>query len=427
MKNFLLIMVALLFISGAAFSQNINGRFSSSVYAFERFDTVQSSQNHLRAYEMLNLNINQDKFSIKTYMNLESDLSQKMESDPRLRFYNLYLEGRNLFDFFTFKLGRQPIFNSIGGGLMDGINADFKYNDFKLNAFYGSNVPAYQKLKVNDDWENDYLWGAKLSTNYFDNLQVDVSYIKKNYKAQEFNAVRLDEELNPIQTLIRNKSNTYEFVSGEISYDMKKIFSVNTRYDYDLNFEKTSKVEFNGRYEQIDNLGINFYYNYREPRINYNSIFSVFDFGSNREYELGADYAINKVFTVIGKFGLVNYGGDNSQRLTVGANTNLGSLTYRKNFGYAGELDAVSLYTAHTFLEGLLTPSLGLSYTKYKLSKYDEESNDLVSALLGLNYRPIRSLSFDLQGQYLNNKIYKDDYRVFLKLNYWFNTNLNLL
>jgi hypothetical protein len=32
-----------------------------------------------------------------------------------------------------------------------------------------------------------------------------------------------------------------------------------------------------------------------------------------------------------------------------------------------------------------------------------------------------------LQGQYMNNKIYKDDYRFFLKLNYWFNTNLNLM
>jgi len=34
-------------------------------------------------------------------------------------------------------------------------------------------------------------------------------------------------------------------------------------------------------------------------------------------------------------------------------------------------------------------------------------------------------LSFDIQGQYLNNKIYKDDWRLFFKLNFWFNTIFN--
>ena len=31
---------------------------------------------------------------------------------------------------------------------------------------------------------------------------------------------------------------------------------------------------------------------------------------------------------------------------------------------------------------------------------------------------------FDLQLQYLNNKIYNNDVRFLFKLNYWFNTNI---
>jgi hypothetical protein len=85
-------------------------------------------------------------------------------------------------------------------------------------------------------------------------------------------------------------------------------------------------------------------------------------------------------------------------------------------------MDAISLYTAHSFFQGYLTPSIGISYTSYKLSK-DSETNDLVSLLAGINVRPYKSLSFDLQGQYMDNKIYRNDFRFFLKANYWFNTN----
>jgi len=87
-------------------------------------------------------------------------------------------------------------------------------------------------------------------------------------------------------------------------------------------------------------------------------------------------------------------------------------------------MNAISLYTAHTILEGLFTPSIGLSYTSYKLDKNDP-SNELLSVLAGTNFRPFRTLSFDIQGQFLNNKIYKDDWRLFFKLNFWFNTIFN--
>jgi hypothetical protein len=160
--------------------------------------------------------------------------------------------------------------------------------------------------------------------------------------------------------------------------------------------------------------------------IRYNSIFSVFDFGNTWEIEGGADYKFSRYITALAKYGNVSYrDGATSQRITAGVNSLFGSLVYRKTLGDAGELDALSLYIAHSFLEGLITPSVGLSFTNYRLSA-DAPKNDLLSLLAGVNIRPWRELSFDLQGQYLNNKIYKNDLRMFLKINYWFNTNLNL-
>jgi lipopolysaccharide assembly outer membrane protein LptD (OstA) len=228
--------------------------------------------------------------------------------------------------------------------------------------------------------------------------------------------------MNPIQVLIQHNSNQYNYGSAEIYYDLKNLFDLNAKYDYDFNFSTTSKFEFNADYKQLDNLKLNLYYNYRQPRINYNSIFSVFDYGNSQELEFGADYTINKHLTLTGKVGDVIYKDDNSQRVTVGLNTTLGSLTYLKNLGYSGEMDAISLYAAHSFFTGLITPSLGVSYTSYKLSR-DAEKNNLTSFLAGVNVRPYRTLSFDLQGQYMDNKIYKNDFRFFLKLNYWFNHN----
>ena len=90
------IALSLFFIS--TYAQNINGRFSSAIYSFERFDTVNVSNTYFRAYEMLSLNFNKDNYSLRTYLNLGTDLSQDLTYDPRLRFYNLYFEARKVFD-----------------------------------------------------------------------------------------------------------------------------------------------------------------------------------------------------------------------------------------------------------------------------------------------------------------------------------------
>lgn len=427
MKIIFTLTAFLILYTSALQAQNINGRFSSSVYTFERFDTADVSNTYIRSFQMLALNINQDNYSLRTSLNFENDLSKEIKDDPRLRFYNLYFEARNLFVVATIKLGRQPIFNSVVGGLFDGVHLDLRRWDVKLTAFYGGNVPAYQKLELIGDWEENNILGGKISTTALQDFQFGVGYVKKNFKPQEYWASRLDADLNPIQVLVRNNSTQFEFITGDVSYYLERIFSADVRYDYDINFEKTSRVEFNGRYEQIEDLGINIYYNYREPRIRYNSIFSVFDYGNTQEIEIGADYRIDKNFTAIGRFGNVSYRDDEtSQRITAGLATRWGTVNYRKNLGYAGELDAVSLYSAYSFLEGLLTPSIGIAFTNYKLAK-DSEKNNLTTLLAGVNVRPYRFLSFDLQGQYMDNKIYKNDFRLFFKVNYWFNTNLNLM
>jgi hypothetical protein len=428
MKKLLLILILLIGNLSFVYSQNFNGRLSSSVYTFERYDSADNSTTYARTFQMLTLNLGKQNVWLRSYMNFEGDLLEHASQidNPRVRLYNLYLDVRDLWGAVFFKLGRQPVFNGLAGGVFDGGTLGFNYQGYKFMVYYGGNVPAYQDFDITDDLSNDYITGGEFTVYALTNWRFAAKYVNKNFQNPSYDAVRLDPNLNPIDVIIANESNKYEYASAEVSYDMPKIFRVDGRYNYDLTFETTSKVELSGRYEQVKNLGLSLYYNYREPRIRYNSIFSVFDYGNTWEIEGGIDYRIMNRYTLIGKFANVSYKDDTSQRLTLGVSSPYGGLTARKGFGYAGELDAISVYGAYGILKGLITPTLGLSFTSYKLSE-TAPTNEIVSLMAGTNVRPWRTFSFDIQGQYLNNKIYRDDWRLFLKLNYWFNTNFDLL
>jgi len=221
-KLFVLIFLLLnIFIT----AQNMNGRLSSAVYAFERYDTLESF-NYARTFQTLAFNINYGKFSMRTRFNYETDLSQDLIQDSKMRFYNLYIEGRNLFNFFSFKLGRISLFNTIASGTYDGGNIKFYHKGYALSFYGGGNVPAYQKLDVTDDFKNDYVFGGKLDITELRNFRFVLSYIDKNYQFVDYTTIRLDENNNPMEYEIANRSNQYTYASGEISYYMKNVFNV---------------------------------------------------------------------------------------------------------------------------------------------------------------------------------------------------------
>ena len=144
-------------------AQNINGRISSSIYAFERASSLSESDMFLRGYETLTLNVNHGKYSLRTRMNLETNFGDQLKNDPRFRLYNLYFEARKILNVATIKLGRQPIFNQVAGGLFDGANVRLNFYDFTLQGYFGGNVPAYQDVDITDDWKNNRILGGKIT------------------------------------------------------------------------------------------------------------------------------------------------------------------------------------------------------------------------------------------------------------------------
>ena len=74
-------------------AQNINGRITSSLYAFERAQSIDNSDMFLRAYETLTLNVNEGNYSLKSRLNFETNFSNALDNDPRLRVYNLFFQA----------------------------------------------------------------------------------------------------------------------------------------------------------------------------------------------------------------------------------------------------------------------------------------------------------------------------------------------
>ncbi|MBV6511773.1 MAG: hypothetical protein FMNOHCHN_01257 [Ignavibacteriaceae bacterium] len=404
--------------------QNINGRISLGAYGFERFDSVGSSQSVIHGAQSLYLNINQQKFSLRTSLSYESFSKSSLGVD-RLRLYTFHLEGRKLWDVLSFKLGRHSIFNGPATGLYDGISLKGTYSDFEANFHYGGVLPSYQKMKIAENFSDNSVTAASLSYNYGGLLGVKAGYSAKNLKRPDYSVTRLDDQFNPITLLIKQNSNQFRYIFLDADYSPENMFA-GLKTEYDLNISKLSKLEVQSDFELSDALDAEAYLLYREPTVTYNSIFSVFDYGNTFEGEVGLGYKFLPGFRLGANFAYINYKDDNSHRYGFSLTTDYGSLSYRGNGGYAGEMQSVSLYVAKTFFEGMVTPSLGLAYTDYKLSA-DAETNNLTTLLGGVNVRPLKSLSFDLQMQYMNNKIYSNDLRLLIKANYWFNTNLGVL
>lgn len=404
-------------------AQNINGRISLGAYSFERFDSIGNSDTYVRGNQSLALNINKSNYSLRTSLSYEA-FQKGDQGVDRFRLYNLYFEGRNLWDMISFKLGRHAVFNGPASGIYDGLSLKGKFTTaYEVNLHYGGILPAYQKFDIRDNFSENYLLAGSFRYMPDEAMYFTLGYFDKNLKSPDYSVTRLDEQFNPVTLLIKQNSNQFSYIFFDAGYNPDFIAS-GLKLEYDLNFAKLSKAEVNAEYEVTDRLTTQVYGLYREPRIRYNSIFSVFDYGNTYEGEFGAGFKVYPWLTANANFAYINYKDESSQRFGFGFNLPYGNISYRSNLGYAGEMESISLYAAYTFFEGWLTPSCGVSFTNYKLSA-DAPENNLTTILAGVNVRPGKVVSCDIQTQYLNNKIYKNDLRLLLKLNYWFNTNVS--
>src|SRR5512140_813802 len=116
-------------LSSPAPGQLINGRVISSVYTWEKFDTVGSSQKITRGYLSGILDVGQGNFSLHTHFQAASDLKSQLDQSPDYRLYYLYAQQKDIAGFADLSLGRLPYFAGVGLGTVDGAQASLRFAD----------------------------------------------------------------------------------------------------------------------------------------------------------------------------------------------------------------------------------------------------------------------------------------------------------
>ncbi len=421
------IFIGLVLLSASASAQLMTGRLTTSFYGFEGRDSALAKVMYLRAYENVYFNAASGDYSVNMNAMVSNDFGSTIETDPELRVNSFLMKVKNIGGHADISAGRQFIFAGVGSGLIDGISGSAKFldNTLALTGYGGNNVTQSRDIRK-QYIGNKGLFGGQITYAPIDDGVVGISYMNKRWERKPYTALRMDSLFNPYSIVINSRPNEEELASFDVEYQHEQSYSIQAKTDYDILTEEISKVQGFTRVGVMKELNVTAEYIFRKPRLAYNSIFSVFNINSTKEIEGGIEYRpMSKTF-LFARFANVDYVDESSQRLVVGGTYDFVSATYTQNFGYAGELNGVSVQAAYPMMERTLTPMCAVGYATYKLDKTDPAS-DVFNGTVGVVYRPLQILSTDLQMQWMSTPQYKSDMRIFLKINYWFSEKLNWL
>ncbi len=415
---------------GRANAQMVSGRFVTTFYSYQQYDTSNAAKLSLRGFEAMQLNFGKGNYQLHTYLLATNDFVTQLPNDPLLRAANLYLEARNIGDFLDLKLGRQPVFSRVGVSSFDGLSAhaDFFGDKLTVTAFGGALPPLNERLELNTDLKDNMLYGAQAYYSPIDNFRIGGAYVDKSFKPPSYYTYRLSPSYNTPDVqdsiLINPDAIANQFVSGDLFYYTNKI-SGYFRMDYDLNLYDIDRTDVSFRYSPFTSFSANVGYYHRNANLPYNSIFSVFDHSGTDELDLGANYMFTQNINAFGSYDRIFYTGANSNEFTVGANVYLFTFSFSHNDGFAGNLNGVNAQFIYPFMRQRFVLIASASATDYKVLQQLTATSQLYSGSLGLTYRPINLLSITLQGQYYQDPVFKNDLRGYLQVNYYFFKNFS--
>ncbi len=417
---------AVLICASQAGAQFISGRLNTSLYGWQGRDLNDAKLNFVRAYENIQLEANSGPFSFGTNLQVSNDFATKIGTDPELRLSSLVFRARHVADLVDVSLGRQFVFAGVGNGIIDGADLKFSALQGRLGGqlYGGYNVVETRTLNWKKALADNSFAGAQVTGSPIENLLLGVSYMNRRRSPDAFTVVRLDSVFNPYQVVLYSTPYEEEYTSIDANYDLSTTVTVYGRGDYDLNLERISRAEVNARVSVLPQLAVTADVLHREPRLAYNSIFAVFNSNSTQELEGGVEYTITSSVRAYARYAYVDYRDDNSQRITIGGSYDFISASFTRNLGFAGDLNGLALQAVYPTADRVFVPMVALGYGSYKIAP-DAETNNVLNGTVGLTYRPVPSLSADIQAMYMQNRLYSNDTRVFLRVNYWFSTKLN--
>lgn len=431
MKKHLALLSLACLVVGIDFAagQLLRARFVTSAYAWQRHDTVGVSSNHLYAYQTAQVSYAIKDFSFSTYLQGWNDFAGPLKNDPKLRLYNLFIKVRNIADVADVTFGRQPVFAGAGNGTIDGLSAKGKLFENRLTVlgYVGALPPAGMKAEIIGEAADNAMFGGQIVAMPVDFANLSVSYLNRRIQPEAYTALRRDSLFNPVLTEIRPSAQIEEIFSADASGEYEMVYAY-VRYDHDIRLDKMSRLQLFTRVKPVERWAVTAEYLEREPRISYNSIFAAFTYNSLQEFEFGLEYDVEFIndLQAFGRYGEVSFDDEISKQWTFGLNWKYFSASASSVYGYNGRINAASIHGSYPLMENTLTPTASFTYGYYKLNRYQAKRDPALSAAVGAVYRPMPALSVDTQVQWIQNKIYKNDMRLFLRASYFLNEQLTL-
>jgi hypothetical protein len=421
------IAVFLLASLSSAFSQRINGRFVTSMYAWQRYDTIGVQKSYVLGYQTAQFDIFQKDISIHTYFQGFNEFGSFTSSGQQVRLYNLYLKASNIADVLDISLGRQPVYAGVGFGTIDGAlsRLHFVSGRVVLVGYAGAVPPPYQKAAVIEHVDKNFMVGGQIITSLLDGGRIAISCMNSKAEEPSYFAIRRDSLDNALGTLVTPDAYSNEFVGVDATYRASAAVSAYGRYEYDMNYKHVSRAQLFSRVSVTDQIALTGEYIYRSPRIPFNSYFSIFPRNSVEEVEGGVEYSLSPLWKVFGRVARVSYTFDDNRRYSAGVSNEYGTVSYSGSVGFDGKLNSFSAQCYYPLFERTFVPTLGAEYAEYRLS-WDSPVEHVFAGVAGATVRPVPAFSFDLQFQALNNRIVQHDVRFFARVNYWFSQQLNL-
>ena len=422
----LLAVLTAVFAATAA-AQLFQMRLVTSAYGWQRQDTVNQSSNHLFGYQTAQFTVAGEHLSFHTYLQGFNDFAGPVKNNGLLRAYNFYLRYASLFDALDLSLGRQAIFAGIGNGTIDGAAASLRLLDsqVRLLGYYGSLPSQGYRLRMIDHASDNIMFGGRVTAMPAEFAQVSVSYLNRSYRPEAYWTLR-DSMTVTVPYEVRPNASADQLLGGDVALEYGRLVSGYARYSYDLNTDRLDRIQLETNVHVTPALALTGEYVHREPRLSFNSIFWVFAYNTLTEYEVGAEYTVGHLAQVYAKYGGISYGGDDhSDRITLGATSTYISGNLGWSTGYAGQLKSFAVNAGYPLFNNVLTPTVGANFGLYKLSA-DAPEDWAMSFAGGAVYRPSTAFSFEAQLQYVQNKVYSSDVRIFLRASYHLSERLNI-
>lgn len=398
-------------------AQSVNARFSTSFYSWERHLSETASQSHFRIYQTAQLTVGRlanNRLSFHLYGLASQDIAEDADQDPIPRLYNAYLQWYQRKGVLQkVRVGRQRIYSGVMFGSIDGADVSLRLNrNISFGGFAGFLVPVVNEVEI-ANWDDAHAFGGRLQVRNLYGTKVLVSFMRRNRRPVAYT--------NPgrfTQRIIEFESREQTLGGVDLYRSFSKQFSAYGRFDFDFEQERVRKGQVELKFSPTQKFDISAEFLHRAPLIEANSIFSVFDQSTTQDYGLRANYRLNQTWFINGNVGFVQYDGDETVRFGVGVRCKYGSFGYNFRRGYGGQNNGV--YAAFNYP---LTPQLGLiassGFSRYGLFNEDSDKSTSLTGSLGVNYRPAKHISFDVMGQGVHNKFFNNDFRIFVKANYW--------